>query len=176
VLISAEVFSGWYLAWLAYQSTGVIYGDIDTSPLYVYSGTFNSAPSYGDLFGSASIIFWTLALMVSVKYICIVLSADHHGEGGTFALYSLLARYTNITERYPNVTGTVKMGRYLTGEMKPCAKSVRSFIGHPSVAKYALKVIGVVGVSMVMADELSILLDVSATGWYTLFSNIWRRQ
>lgn len=80
---------------LAYQSTGVIYGDIGTSPLYVYSSTFTSEPSYADLLGVLSIIIWTLTLIVSIKYVGIVLYADDDGEGGTFALYSLLARYVS---------------------------------------------------------------------------------
>lgn len=78
---------------LAYQSVGVIYGDIGTSPLYVYSSTFASDPSHDDLLGALSLIIWTLTLMVSVKYVLIVLRADDEGEGGTFAIYSLLSRY-----------------------------------------------------------------------------------
>lgn len=78
---------------LAYQSIGIIYGDIGTSPLYVYSSTFSSPPSYDDLLGALSLIVWTLTLMVSIKYVLIVLRADDEGEGGTFAIYSLLSRY-----------------------------------------------------------------------------------
>ena len=137
--------------WLAYQSTGVIYGDIGTSPLYVYSSTFTSQPSYDDLVGALSIIIWKLTLTVTVKYMLIVLSADDDGEGGTFALYSLLARYANIIRRDPNVSGTVKMDRYLTGDLKPINKGVRTFIEESRLARVALKILGVVGVSMVMA-------------------------
>jgi KUP system potassium uptake protein len=78
---------------LAYQSTGVIYGDIGTSPLYVYSSTFSSAPKKEDLLGALSIIIWSLILIVTLKYVCIVLNADNEGQGGTFAMYSLLTRY-----------------------------------------------------------------------------------
>lgn len=81
---------------LAYQSVGVIYGDIGTSPLYVYSSTFLSEPSYDDLLGALSLIIWTVTLMVSIKYVLIVLRADDEGEGGTFAIYSLLARYVRF--------------------------------------------------------------------------------
>lgn len=80
---------------LAYQSTGVIYGDIGTSPLYVYSSTFASDPSYDDLLGALSLIIWTVTLMVTVKYVLIVLRANDDGEGGTFALYSLLSRHVS---------------------------------------------------------------------------------
>ncbi len=89
--------------------------------------------------------------MVTVKYMFIVLSADDDGEGGTFALYTLLARYANIVRRDPNINGTVHMERYLTGELKPTAKNLRYFIEHNKIARNALKVIGVLGVTMVMA-------------------------
>ena len=71
----------------------MIYGDIGTSPLYVFSSTFTSDPSYDDLVGSLSLIIWSLTLIVTVKYACIVLFADDLGEGGTFAMYNLLSRY-----------------------------------------------------------------------------------
>lgn len=73
----------------------MIYGDIGTSPLYVYSSTFSSDPSYDDLLGALSLIVWTITLIVSIKYVFIVLRADDEGEGGTFALYSLLSRYVS---------------------------------------------------------------------------------
>ena len=78
---------------LAYQSTGVIYGDIGTSPLYVYSSTFSAPPSYDDLLGALSIIIWSLTIIVTIKYVVVVLNADNEGQGGTFAMYSLLTRY-----------------------------------------------------------------------------------
>jgi KUP system potassium uptake protein len=82
---------------MAYQATGVIYGDIGTSPLYVYSSTFTDNPSYDDLLGALSLIIWTLTLIVSIKYIFIVLFADDEGQGGTFALYSLLSRFVSAS-------------------------------------------------------------------------------
>lgn len=89
--------------------------------------------------------------MVSIKYVFIVLAADDDGEGGTFALYSLLARYANIVEKDPNQSGTVKMERYITGELKPANMGVRNFIEKSGAARVTLKILGVVGVSMVIA-------------------------
>ncbi|KAI9844643.1 MAG: hypothetical protein M1838_002098 [Thelocarpon superellum] len=145
-------YTGWVLAWLAYQSTGVIYGDIGTSPLYVYSSTFSSEPSYDDLLGVLSVIIWTLTLIVTVKYICIVLYADDDGEGGTFALYSLLARYANITRSDPKAASMVKMERYLSSDMKPSNKSIRSILERSQIARFFLKLLGVLGVSLIIAD------------------------
>lgn len=59
----------------------------------MYSSTFSSNPSRIDLLGALSLIIWTLTLIVTVKYVCIVLRADDQGQGGTFAVYSLLSRY-----------------------------------------------------------------------------------
>lgn len=73
----------------------MIYGDIGTSPLYVYSSTFSSNPAREDLLGALSMIIWTLTLVVTTKYVFFVLRASDNGEGGTFALYSLLARYVS---------------------------------------------------------------------------------
>lgn len=91
-------------------------------------------------------------MIVTVKYCFIVLTADDDGQGGTFALYSLLSRYTNITRRGPNLSDTVKMERYMTNEMKTAGRNVRSVIEKSEVLQFLLQVIGVVGVSMVMAD------------------------
>ncbi|MGG6495914.1 UNVERIFIED_CONTAM: KUP/HAK/KT family potassium transporter, partial [Bacteroidetes bacterium 56_B9] len=51
---------------LAYQATGVIYGDIGTSPLYVYSSTFSSPPTRTDVLGVLSFIIWSLTLIVTL--------------------------------------------------------------------------------------------------------------
>lgn len=116
-----QVFSGWTLAWyissilgqgnqrltpqnnhrLSYQSLGVIYGDIGTSPLYVFSSTFSAEPGREDILGAVSLIIWALTIMVTIKYVCIVLNADDEGEGGTFAVYSLLSRYVRRVYLHP---------------------------------------------------------------------------
>ncbi|CAH0027091.1 unnamed protein product [Clonostachys rhizophaga] len=144
------------LLWAAWQSTGVIYGDIGTSPLYVYSSTFTSQPSWDDLVGALSIIIWSPIIIVSIKYCLIVLRADDDGQDGTFALYSLLARYANIVRRDPNVSGLVRLERQLTTDLKPSARTIRHFLEHSRITQRALKVLGVLGVSMVMADGVLI--------------------
>jgi KUP system potassium uptake protein len=89
--------------------------------------------------------------MVSVKYMFIVLSADDDGEGGTFALYSLLSRYANIARQDPNVIATVRMERHRTGDLKVVNKGLRNMIENSRFAKAILKLLGVIGVAMVMS-------------------------
>ncbi|KIV78251.1 potassium uptake protein [Exophiala sideris] len=147
-----QVFSGWKLTWLAYQSVGVIYGDIGTSPLYVYSSTFTADPSDADLLGALSLIIWSLTIMVTVKYCLIVLRADDEGEGGTFALFSLLSRYANIVRRDQREMQMVRMKRHVTSELGKPARTARDFMERSSAMQWLLKVIGVLGVALVMSD------------------------
>lgn len=86
---------------LAYQSLGVVYGDLSISPLYVYKSTFAEDITHSEtneeIFGVLSFVFWTLTLIPLFKYVFIVLRADDNGEGGTFALYSLICRHANVS-------------------------------------------------------------------------------
>ncbi|KAK9063441.1 hypothetical protein SSX86_017311 [Deinandra increscens subsp. villosa] len=86
---------------LAYQSLGVVYGDLSTSPLYVFKSTFaediQHSETNEEIYGALSFIFWTLTLVPLMKYVFIVLKADDNGEGGTFALYSLLCRHARVS-------------------------------------------------------------------------------
>ena len=70
---------------------GIIFGDIGTSPLYVFKSILGDRP-IGELlvYGGVSAVFWTLTLQTSIKYILLTLEADNHGEGGIFSLYSLV--------------------------------------------------------------------------------------
>ncbi|KAH7086630.1 potassium transporter-domain-containing protein [Paraphoma chrysanthemicola] len=147
-----QVFSMSQMFLLAYQSVGVIYGDIGTSPLYVYSSTFTEEPSHADLLGALSLIIWSLTLMVTVKYILIILRADNDGEGGTFSTYSLLSRYANISNRDPREATMIRMERSLTSDLDRSTKRVRSTIENTKFFRGLLKTIGVLAVSMVMAD------------------------
>ncbi|PNY25647.1 Potassium transporter 5 [Tolypocladium capitatum] len=147
-----QTYSGLVLIWLSFQATGVIYGDIGTSPLYVYSSTFSSQPSWDDLVGALSIIIWALTLIVTVKYCFIVLHADDDGQGGTFALYSLLTRYIRISHRDPKEPLSLALERYHTNDLKTGGRSLRGFLEHSRACQFALQFVGVLGVSMVMAD------------------------
>jgi KUP system potassium uptake protein len=73
---------------------GIIYGDIGTSPLYVFNAIINNRLINDHLIiGSLSCIIWTITLQTTLKYVLMVLNADNRGEGGTFALYALVRRH-----------------------------------------------------------------------------------
>ncbi|MDN6070447.1 MAG: KUP/HAK/KT family potassium transporter [Lactococcus plantarum] len=72
---------------------GIVYGDIGTSPLYVMKGLIEGNHGHVNesfLIGSISLIFWTITLLTTVKYVMIALQADNNGEGGIFSLYTLV--------------------------------------------------------------------------------------
>lgn len=72
---------------------GIIYGDIGTSPLYVFNAIINDRVVSEDLIlGTLSCIIWTLTLQTTIKYVILILRADNRGEGGIFALYALVRR------------------------------------------------------------------------------------
>src|SRR5687767_7563742 len=81
---------------LTLAALGVVYGDIGTSPLYTVKEIF--APHTGvpldvlHLIGAVSVIFWALMLVVTLKYVILILRADNHGEGGGLALTALAAQ------------------------------------------------------------------------------------
>jgi KUP system potassium uptake protein len=72
---------------------GIIYGDIGTSPLYVFNEIISDRVVSDELIvGALSCIIWTLTLQTTIKYVILILRADNRGEGGTFALYALVRR------------------------------------------------------------------------------------
>ena len=78
---------------LLVAATGVVYGDIGTSPLYtlkeVFSGSYGVSVDQNGVFGILSLIFWSLIWVVSLKYVLFMLRADNDGEGGVMALTAL---------------------------------------------------------------------------------------
>jgi KUP system potassium uptake protein len=85
--------TGRYLAILTVGALGVVYGDIGTSPLYAlrecFAGVHPMAPTHENVLGILSLIFWSLLLIVSFKYLAIVLRATNKGEGGILAIMAL---------------------------------------------------------------------------------------
>src|ERR1035437_2969232 len=87
---------------LVLGAIGVVFGDIGTSPLYALQATFTGSHSLpvveANILGVLSVMFWTIMLLVSLKYVVIIMRADNHGEGGSMALLALVS---DITSQYP---------------------------------------------------------------------------
>src|ERR1700746_3361865 len=93
----ADAHSTAGFAALTLGSIGVVYGDIGTSPLYALREAVVAASSGGEatpaaVMGVTSLILWALIIVVTLKYVVILLRADNHGEGGTLALMALAQR------------------------------------------------------------------------------------
>lgn len=90
-----ESMQGRQLPLLALMALGVVYGDIGTSPLYALRECFlgnlpHLPPTPANVLGILSLVFWALALVISIKYLLFLMSADNRGEGGILALLALL--------------------------------------------------------------------------------------
>lgn len=89
----AGEITGKRLAVLALAALGVVYGDIGTSPLYavkeVFAGNHPIPVTEANIFGSLSLFFWALVIIVSIKYVIFIMRADNRGEGGIMAMIAL---------------------------------------------------------------------------------------
>ena len=89
---------------LAVGALGVVFGDIGTSPLYAMQTVFaldnhKIKPTEGDVYGVISLVFWSITIIVSIKYVAFILRADNDGEGGVMALGALARQYTRNRKR-----------------------------------------------------------------------------
>src|SRR5579864_4149767 len=75
-------------------ATGIVYGDIGTSPLYAFEEALNATGSFEprSVLGVLSLIFWSLTFSVTIKYVTVMMRADNQGEGGILALFALAQR------------------------------------------------------------------------------------
>lgn len=151
-------FSALLLLRLAYQSLGVVYGDLGTSPLYVFYNTFPNGIDDPEeqVIGALSLIIYSLTLIPLLKYVFIVCRANDNGQGGTFALYSLLCRHAKI-KTIPNQHRTdedlTTYSRSTFHEQSFAAKTKRWLEAH-AFKKSALLVLVLVGTCMVIGDGI----------------------
>ncbi|XP_015086650.1 potassium transporter 5-like [Solanum pennellii] len=141
---------------LAFQSIGVVYGDIGTSPLYVFSTIFLEGVKHeDDILGALSLILYTITLIPVIKYVFIVLQANDNGDGGTFALYSLICRHSKVglipsTMAEDSDVSTFKLD--MPDRRTRRASQLKSVLENSQFAKFFLLIATMLGTSMVIGD------------------------
>ncbi|CAL0320603.1 unnamed protein product [Lupinus luteus] len=146
---------------------GIVYGDIGTSPLYVYSSIFTSGINNSDdILGVLSLIFYTITLVTLVKYVFIVLHATDNGEGGTFALYSKICRYAKVGLLPNQQIEDAEVSNY---QLDIPVSSIKSKLENSRFAKLFLLLITLLGTSMVIGDGV---LTPCISGTEALFADV----
>src|SRR4051794_30448539 len=101
---------------LAIGAIGIVFGDIGTSPIYAFRETFAGhhtlIPDRLHIFGVLSLIFWSMMIIVTLKYVSIIMRADNKGEGGSLALLALINRTLSGKKRW--TSGIILMGVFAT--------------------------------------------------------------
>ncbi|XP_052201004.1 potassium transporter 10-like isoform X2 [Diospyros lotus] len=152
-----EKVSALLLLRLAFQSLGVVFGDLGTSPLYVFHNTFpRGIGDPEDVIGALSLIIYSLTLIPLLKYVFIVCRANDNGQGGTFALYSLLCRHAKI-KTIPNQHRTdeelTTYSRNSFHEHSYAAKT-KAWLEKYTFRKNALLLLVLVGTCMAIGDGI----------------------
>ncbi|KAK1362163.1 Potassium transporter [Heracleum sosnowskyi] len=148
---------------LAYQSLGIVYGDLSTSPLYVFKSTFaediDHSETNEEIYGVLSFVFWTITLVPLIKYVFIVLKADDNGEGGTFALYSLLCRHARVSSLPNNQLADEELSSYkkeisIDPDPTKFGSRLKSTLEKHRVLQRILLILALVGACMVIGDGI----------------------
>ena len=120
------------LAFLALGSIGVVYGDIGTSPLYAFREALKPVAAdgltRGEVISVVSLMFWTLTIIVTIKYVLFLLRADNDGEGGTLSLLALLMKTANGHTAVLMLLGLLGAALFLGDAMITPALSVLSAV------------------------------------------------
>ncbi|XP_024534361.1 potassium transporter 10 [Selaginella moellendorffii] len=145
--------------WLAFLSLGVVYGDLGTSPLYVFSSIFqdtSTVENTDDILGTLSLIIYTITLIPLIKYVFIALQSSDYGEGGTFALYSLICRHVKANTIQNQHHTDLKLTTYSRRPVAPnsLAFKVRTLLENNSHLQKILLVLVLLGTSMVIGDGI----------------------
>ncbi|XP_026450210.1 potassium transporter 11-like [Papaver somniferum] len=150
-------FSSLLVLRLAFQSLGVVYGDLGTSPLYVFYNTFpEGIKDPEDVVGALSLIIYSLTLIPLIKYVFLVLRANDNGQGGTLALYSILCRHAKVNtipNHHPTDEQLTTYSRHIFHEKSFAAKTKR-WLEATALRKNLLFILVLVGTCMVIGDGI----------------------
>ncbi|KAF8390382.1 hypothetical protein HHK36_024908 [Tetracentron sinense] len=159
LLFASQDLSIWRTLAMAFQTLGVVYGDMGTSPLYVFSDVFSKVQiqSDVDVLGALSLVMYTIALLPFAKYVFIVLKANDNGEGGTFALYSLICRYAKVNLLPNQQQADEYISSYRlklpTPELER-ALNIKESLERRSSLKTLLLLLVLMGTSMIIGDGI----------------------
>jgi KUP system potassium uptake protein len=140
---------------------GVVFGDIGTSPIYAFRETFAGhhplAPDALHIYGVLSLIFWSMMIVVSIKYVSVIMRADNKGEGGSLALLALINRQT---EGASWTKGFVLLGVFATA----------LFYGDSMITPAISVLSAVEGLTVVEASLAPLVLPIAVTILLALFA------
>jgi len=132
----------WRTLSLTLGALGVVFGDIGTSPLYAMKASVQAAggPDAAAIYGCVSLIFWSLIVVVTLKYVFLILRADNHGEGGVMALAALAHRapVSRPAKTFIGVAALLGLALFYGDGMLTPAISVLSAVEGLSVGNQAL--------------------------------------
>lgn len=143
----------------------------------MYKSTFEEdiihSETNEEIYGVLSFIFWTLTLVPLLKYVFIVLKADDNGEGGTFALYSLLCRHARVSS-LPNcqvadeeLSDYYKKDKTGSEQKSNIGSRLRSILEKHQVLQKSLLVLALIGTCMVIGDGI-LTPAISGNFWFVL--------
>ena len=169
---------------LVIGSIGVVYGDIGTSPLYALRESLHAASRDGltpsDVIGVISLLIWTLILIVTFKYVGLVMRADNNGEGGTLSLVALVQRALNRRPAWLLVIGVIGISLFFGDAMITPAISVLSAVEGlslvaPSFSPMVLPVTLVIIVAVFVVqhkgtEKVSIFFGPIMTVWFVVMA------
>ncbi|CAN0874995.1 Potassium transporter 7 [Linum grandiflorum] len=142
---------------LAFQTLGVVFGDVGTSPLYTFDVVFTKASISGeeDVLGALSLVLYTLILVPLLKYVMVVLWANDDGEGGTFALYSLICRHAKVSLLPNQLPSDSRISSFRLKVPSPELErslKIKERLENSLTLKKLLLILVLAGTSMVIAD------------------------
>ncbi|KAL5198959.1 hypothetical protein ABZP36_002471 [Zizania latifolia] len=142
---------------LTLQTLGVVFGDVGTSPLYTFDIMFNKYPitSKEDVLGALSLVIYTLILIPLLKYTLIVLWGNDDGEGGTFALYSLICRNARASLLPNQLRSDTRISSFqlqVPSVELERSLQIKEHLETSSMLKKLLLMLVLFGTSMVIAD------------------------
>ncbi len=167
-LTSGEAPPSPRLPLLAFASLGIVFGDVGTSPLYTFKAIFSDTvigvqASEASVLGVLSLVFWALALVITCKYVLVVMRAQHEGEGGIFAMLASLQQ-----------VGSFRTSRFKSGLLVLAAMLGAALLYGDGVITPAISVISAVeGLETVSSDLSHFIVPISILVLIGLF--VWQR-